>query len=278
MALINHSHPLPADAVRRRLAPLVAVAVIGAALLFLLHGPWHQDEKYHTFADQRELLGQPHLLNVASNAPFLLVGVLGIAVVTRRRGAFLDPAEAYPYFVFFVGIGLVAFGSAYYHRDPTSARLVWDRLPIGMAFMALFAAVIGERVSVRAGLVLLGPLMALGLASVLYWTFTDDLRPYYFVQGYPMVAIPLLLALFPPRYTRSADLLIAVAWYMAAKGCEVYDHDIFRLTRQVVSGHTVKHLLSAAGAFWVVRMLWLRHAVAPVPAKPMIEAPSAGRA
>ena len=54
------------------------------------------------------------------------------------------------------------------------------------AFMALFAAVIGERISGRLGLVLLGPLMAVGLGSVFYWALTEargqgDLRPYYFV-------------------------------------------------------------------------------------------------
>src|SRR5437763_318916 len=83
------------------------------------------------------------------------------------------PEEAWPYLVFFAGVALTAFGSGYYHLRPTNARLVWDRLPIAMAFMALFAAVVGERVSVRLGLALLGPLMAAGLGSVFWWTFTE---------------------------------------------------------------------------------------------------------
>jgi len=237
---------------------LAALAVVSAGVLFLGWDPMHQDPNYHVFADSDTFLGVANGLNVLSNAPFLLIGLLGVMLVVRRRDLFLDPAEAYPYFVFFVGIGLTAFGSGYYHHHPTDARLVWDRLPIAMAFMALFAAVIGERVGVRAGLALLGPLMALGLASVYYWTRTDDLRPYYLVQGYPLAAIPLMLILFPPRYTRGRDLVIAVAWYAAAKGCEWYDREVYRLLGEVVSGHTIKHLLSAAGAFWVLRMLWLR--------------------
>jgi hypothetical protein len=267
MGLLDASAPLTPVAVRRRLALLAAVAVVGAALLFVLSGPLKQDFRYHDFADQRTFFGVTHLLNVLSNAPFLVVGVLGLAFVIRRRDAFLDPAEVWPYLVFFVGIGLTAFGSAYYHLEPTNPRLVWDRLPIAMAFMALFAAVIGERVGVRAGLALLGPLMALGLGSVFYWDFTEsrghgDLRPYYLVQGYPLIAIPLMLMLFPPRYTRGTDLLIAVAWYLVAKGCEVYDRPIYyHLLGEVISGHTIKHLLSAAGAFWVLRMLWLRRPV-----------------
>jgi hypothetical protein len=262
MVLLDTPFPLSPVAVRRRLALLVALAVVGAVVFAVLSGkPMLQAQTYHDFADQREFFGVKHLLNVVSNAPFLLIGALGVAFVLRRRDTFLDPAECYPYFVFFVGIGLTAFGSAYYHLDPGNARLVWDRLPIGMAFMALFAAVIGERVGVRLGLALLGPLMAVGLGSVLYWTVTGDLRPYYFVQGYPLAAIPLLLVLFPPRYTRGADLVIAVLWYLAAKGCELWDGEIYHLLANVVSGHTIKHLLSAVGAFWVLRMLWLRSAV-----------------
>lgn len=261
MGPLHSPQPLSPAAVRLRLAVFAALALAGAAVLFLGWPPIAQKPAYHDFADARRFLGVRNGQNVLSNAPFLLVGALGIGLVWRRRDAFLDPAEAWPYFTFFVGVGLTAFGSAYYHLDPTNPRLVWDRLPIAMAFMALFAGIIGERVSVRAGLALLGPLMALGLASVFYWTVTDDLRPYYFVQMYPLAAIPLLLALFPPRYTRGADLVVGVLWYLAAKVCEGYDREIYDLLAQAVSGHTIKHLLSAAGAFWVVRMLRLRHAL-----------------
>jgi hypothetical protein len=275
MGLLDPATPPSPSAVRGRLLLFLAPAVVGAAVLFLGWGPIPQNPAYHDFADARTFLGVPYLFNVVSNAPFLLVGALGIAFVVRRRDAFLSPEEAWPYLVFFAGVALTAFGSGYYHLAPSNPRLVWDRLPIAMAFMALFAAVIGERVSVRLGLALLGPLMAVALGSVFWWTFTEargagDLRPYYFVQGYPLVAIPLLLLLFPPRYTRGYDLLIGVAWYLAAKVCEGCDRDIYRLLGGAVSGHTLKHLLSAAGAFWVLRMLWLR--------RPVIRQPAAGAA
>ncbi len=254
---------------------MLALAGISLALLYLLSGgPIPQDLAYHGFADHRTLFGLPHALNVLSNLPFLLVGALGLTTIVRRRSSFLDPKEIFSYGLFFVGVGLTALGSAYYHLDPTSPRLVWDRLPIAVAFMALFAAVIGERIAVRMGLALLVPLMALGLGSVLYWTWTDDLRPYYFVQGYPILAIPLLIALFPPRYTRGSDFLIAVAWYAAAKVCELYDHPIYSLLGHIVSGHTIKHLLSGAGAFWVWRMMQQRQ---PIVSGPSI-APATGAA
>src|SRR5262249_1773023 len=82
-----------------------------------------------------------------------------------------------------------------------------------------------------------------------------DLRPYYFVQFYPMLALPLMLLLLPARYTRTGDLFIALGWYVLAK---VFEHPgdapIYALG-QVVSGHTLKHLAAAAGAYWILRML-----------------------
>ena len=41
--------------------------------------------------------------------------------------------------IYFSGVALVALGSAYYHEDPENETLFWDRLPMTIAFMALFA-------------------------------------------------------------------------------------------------------------------------------------------
>jgi hypothetical protein len=272
MSLLAKPPSLSGRDFAQRLAVLVGLGVVGGGLLFLLYGRLPQSPDYHHFADQRTLLGVPHLLNVLSNAPFLLVGVLGLVFVLRdspqRHKAFIEAAERWPYVVFFAGVGLTAFGSSYYHLDPGNARLVWDRLPMGLAFMALFDAILGERVSLRAGRWLLGPLLAAGLGSVLYWHATEtaghgDLRPYYLVQFYPVLAIPLMLLLFPPRYTRGGDLVVAVAWYAAAKAFELLDVPVYNLLGHVVSGHTIKHLLAAASAYWVLRMLQARQPLPP---------------
>src|SRR5204863_1270872 len=106
-----------------------------------------QDPAYHNFADHRSILGVLHGLNVLSNIPFLVIGAVGLAFLgsaaaRRPGGPFLRSAERWPFVVFFVGVALTAFGSAYYHLDPTNSRLVWDRLPMAVGFMALFAAVL----------------------------------------------------------------------------------------------------------------------------------------
>ncbi len=247
---------------RRRIALLVAITALMAIVLAFVP-PIPQDPAYHAFADERPLFRIPNFANVVSNLPFLLVGLLGFRFLARdprARGgsAFASPADRPPYWPFFAGVGLTAFGSAYYHWDPNNGTLFWDRVPMTIAFMALLASVLGERVSVRAGARALWPLVLAGLASTLYWHLTEargagDLRPYGLVQFGSMVLIPLMLGLFPPRYTRTVDLVGSIAWYGAAKVFEFFDHGFLALTG--VSGHTWKHLASAVSAYWILRML-----------------------
>jgi hypothetical protein len=169
--------------------------------------------------------------------------------------------------VLFASVLLTGFGSAYYHAAPDTLTLFWDRLPLALVFPALLAAVVTERIDPRAGRRLLGPLAGLGVLSVVLWRIGEgaghgDLRLYGLVQFYPMLAIPLMLALFPPRYTRTADLAGVVAWYAGAKVLEALDHPLFA-AGHLVSGHTVKHLLSVAGAAWILRMLRRRRPARP---------------
>jgi hypothetical protein len=246
---------------------LVLLALATTAVAWVLsRPPLPQGTAYHCFADQRTLLGLPHCLNVVSNIPFLVVAVLGLRFLVshealRPGGPFGQPVERWPFVLFFLGVGLIAFGSAYYHLNPNNGRLLWDRLPMAVAFMALFAAVIAERINVRIGLALLPVLALAGLASVLYWHWTEergegDLRPYYLVQFGTMLALPVLLLLFPRRYTGTACLFGALGWYVVAKILEhPLDGPIFALGGWV-SGHTLKHLAAALATYWVLR--WVK--------------------
>jgi hypothetical protein len=241
--------------------------LLGAALLVavVLLPPLAEPRMFRSLADQRAFLGIPNFLDVVSNVPFLLVGVWGLYFLTRdarQPRAFTDPAERWPYAVCFLSVALIAPGSAYYHLAPDDARLMWDRLPISMGFMALVSAVIVERISRKAGLRLLLPLMLAGAASVLYWRWSllrgaEDILPYAAVQYGAMAAVLLALLLFPARYARGADLLVALAIYALAKLAEVLDRPIYALGG-IVSGHTLKHLLAALAVGWLVRMLYLR--------------------
>jgi uncharacterized membrane protein YhaH (DUF805 family) len=205
----------------RRVWVLIGVLAAAVLVVFLLP-PIPQNEAYHNFADQRSWLGISNCLDVISNVPFLIVGLWGLFALSSRNAPasrrLLDARERLPYLVFFLGVALTAFGSSYYHLAPGDSRLVWDRLPMTVGFMGLLSAMIAERISVRTGLRALAPLVLFGLASVFYWRITEqagrgDLRPYALVQFGSMLAILLLVLLFPPRYTRGADLVVSFLIY-----------------------------------------------------------------
>jgi hypothetical protein len=245
---------------------VLAPAIVGATVL-LLHGPIPQDRDYHRFADQRALAGIPHAADVLSNVAFLGAGALGLAFLAAPRSAcaFRDRRERLPYFLFFCGVFLTAFGSAWYHLAPDSDRLFWDRLPMTLTFLSLLAAVIAERVSPRLASQLVWPLAALGVASVLYWRATEraghgDLRVYALVAYYPVVAIALLLLLYPGGYSRSGLLWAVAGAYAVAKAFELADGPILRATG-FVSGHTLKHLAAGAAAGLLLWMLASRRPI-----------------
>lgn len=244
----------------RAWAIAAASAAAPATLALLPRMP--QDPAYHDFADSRALLGIPNALNTVSNVSFAVVGIAGVLLLRRNKVEFRDRRERWPWLVLFVGVTLTSVGSAWYHLAPSNGTLVCDRLPMAMGFMALLAAVVAERVSPRIALRLLGPLVIAGVASVLYWYGTEatgsgDLRPYLLVQFFPLLAIPLLLLLFPPAYDRTGDYALALAMYAVAKLAESADALLFDFAR-VVSGHTVKHVVAAAAVGVLVRMLGRR--------------------
>jgi uncharacterized membrane protein YhaH (DUF805 family) len=222
--------------------------------------PIAQDPAYHDFADRRGLLGIPRFLDVATNLGFLAVGGAGIALCLRRYHG-IGARRAW--LACFTGVALVGFGSAYYHLAPGDGRLVWDRLPMGLGFMALSVAVLADHAHPRLEKILLAPAVALGLASVIYWRYTDDLRPYVLVQFLPLLLLPALLFLLPGARKDRGYLLAALAIYMVAKLAEHHDCGVFGLTGGIVSGHSLKHLLAALALFVVYRMLRRRAPRAP---------------
>jgi hypothetical protein len=221
-----------------------------------------QPMKYHDFADKRAYFGIENFLDVVSNAGFLVAGLAGLAVVLNPRTVFEHPNERWPYVIFFVGLMLTAAGSAYYHLAPDNERLFWDRLPMTIAFMSLIAAQIVDRISARLGLLLLGPMLVVGAASVVYWIATEragagNLVPYGILQAYSVVMVLVIALLYPSRYTRGSDIYWVFGAYVLAKVFETFDKQILEFGN-IVSGHSLKHIAAAVAGLIVMRMLILR--------------------
>ena len=255
------------QSLRWRIGLIVFVTVATIVGYWSAYGPWPQPLDYHNFADRRSLLGVPHSCNVLSNLPFVIVGLWGLAFMasarSRRPETFVEASEGLPYWTYFIGLLLTGIGSSYYHANPSNATLVWDRLPLTIAFMGMFTAILAERVHPWCARWLLGPLVALGAGSVFYWDWTDDLRPYLTVQFFPLIALALMLLVYPSRYTGSADLAASLGCYVLAKVMELLDGQIYTASG-FVSGHTLKHLIAGLAAWFILHMLQVR--------KPTLEA------
>ncbi len=239
---------------------LFIIALVAAAILPSIPQPL----SYHELIDQRSFLGVPNFLNVASNLIFLFVGIEGLVFLRRVRvlssqKTFTVLAECWPYLIVFISAIMVSVGSAYYHWEPENSTLFWDRLPIATGVMGLLAATVIERVDIRQGLKWLPALVMIGMVSVVYWDWSErqgagNLNFYIVVQFCSILLIVLLAILFPSRYTRGTDIYMVVFLYGLAKLAEMLDEEIYHF-HQIVSGHTLKHLLAALAIYWILRML-----------------------
>jgi len=135
------------------------LVLAGLFVALLLAAPILQPPGYHAFADSRRVLGLANFWNVATNVPFVAVGMAGLAQL-RHCG--------------------------------------WQA---------------------------------------------------------PLLAVVLVLALFPASRRDGAWLFAALGCYAAAKVFEAADRAFLELTAGALSGHSMKHLLAAAGVACLVMLL-----------------------
>ncbi len=239
------------DNLTRPAAWLIAASAIIVVVFFVFVDPLAQDPAYHEFVDDRRLLAIPNFWNVVSNLPFLFVGLYGFLFVQRYPLLVGESGLHRAWQAFFIGIFVTSFGSGYYHLAPGNATLVWDRLPMTIAFSGLFTLVIGEYLSVRAARHLLMPLLLAGAASVIYWDVTEangagDLRPYAVVQFLPMILTCAILLMYRRASDLTRYLWLMIAMYAIAKLLEFFDAGVYEIFG-FISGHSLKHVAASLG-------------------------------
>ncbi len=225
-------------------------------LVLLFYGRFPQDLNYHHFADQRKMLGIPHFFNVITNLPFLFVGVIGLSV-TRKIS---DKGLKHIFSVIFIAFLLLTAGSAYYHLQPNNNTLVYDRLPITVVLMSFFAFIIYERIGPQKGYTAFIVLNIVGLLSVIYWIWTEqagkgDVRWYALVQFFPIIAIPLLLLLYKSPLAYTKQIVWMFLFFGLAKLAESFDRAIYNFLHQIISGHSLKHLLMTLAGFEIISLV-----------------------
>lgn len=230
---------------------LLAFVTFGSFVVVAFLDPIPQDPAYHNFADDRTFLGVTNFFDVVSNLVFLLAGLPGLLYCLRKK----QTESSWAWIVFFSGVTAISLGSGYYHWTPDNDSLVWDRLPMTVGFMGFFVGLLGEYVKSGIERVTLVPAVVLGLASIFYWHFVDDLRFYAWVQFFPLLALPIILIFFKSLYSHQRYFIYALVFYALAKVAELYDHEIFSMTCRLFSGHSLKHVLAAAAPLSIYLML-----------------------
>lgn len=227
----------------KRLITLLVINTITLILLFM-KSPITQNNDYHNFIDSRVLFGHPNFFDCLSNIFFLIISFIGIKYSAKN---FLSISWK----VFFISVGLVGLGSYYYHFNPNSQTLVWDRLPMTLAFMSLITAVFCETFNLKREKLILVITNLVGIFSVIIWVMTEDLRLYYWVQLTPIISL-LIIGLFFSKTLNAKYMLAAFGFYVLAKITEHRDEVIFNIIG--LSGHTIKHILAAVSIYCLYLM------------------------
>ncbi|HYW57094.1 MAG TPA: hypothetical protein VE934_09040 [Polaromonas sp.] len=230
----------------------VLLGVVLALLAAAIFGPFvAQPGHLHGFADQRSWWGIACTMDVLSNLPFALWGVLGLAcLVWKKRD--VSVAQKAMAALFFVGLLVTAGASSWYHWQADDAGLAIDRLGMVLAFAGLLGLAAADRISSRAGMVLGLAVLVLGPLSVAVWFASGNVLAWAALQ-FGGMALVLWLACVKP-----VPGALAVRWgwviviYAIAKLFEQTDEAVYALSAQLVSGHSIKHVIASFAAVPVI--------------------------
>ena len=271
--------PMPKSPVEQRmcrfglvlLALWLMAAVLGPVLLTIpSHGLEALHSHGHPFVDARMFWGIPNFMDVLSNAPLLVAGLLGVGVLQTRRGTQTMPIVQLAMAVFVVGLMLTGLGSAWYHWAPDAQGLVLDRLGMAVTFAGALALAVSERVSVAAASVTLRMSLMVALLSAVMPLTHDNVWPWVVVQFGGMALMGWLSMQKPVAGAMGVRIGVLLALYAVAKLFELGDQAIFHATGELVSGHTLKHLVAALAvlpAVMAVRQNARAMVGAPAPAR-----------
>jgi hypothetical protein len=242
---------------RRQAWALVGAVLALYALLRAVFGPLPQWPAYHDFADTRAWGFVPRAGDVLTNLAILAAGLWA---ATLRSRVCVRPDERRAYHLLVLSAILTAFGSAYYHWEPSNERLVWDRAPMAVLATGAVALVLADRVTPALGQASLWPIGLLAASGVALWGVTEalgrgDLWLYLLVRIGAGVGTLALLIVRRSRHTAAKWVSAAVACDALETLAERLDWQIWHATAGSLSGHNLKHLL--AGGVIACVSAWL---------------------
>lgn len=225
---------------------MAAVAVFGPAVA--------DPGAAQVFVDHRAWEAVPNAGDVLSNLAFLAAGLAGLWQLARVPLRAIDAMERAMAALFFVGLMLTAGASAWYHWVPEAAGLAIDRTGMSVAFAGLLGLAAGTRVSGRAA-------AALGLTALLLGPFAaraaldGNVVPWALVQFGGAALLAWMACLRPRASALTVGWFGVLVAYILAKLFEANDAHVFAISGELVSGHTLKHVVAALAALPVISAL-----------------------
>jgi hypothetical protein len=223
-----------------------------AGLALNPHGHAHLHAHGHPFADARTLWGLSNAMDVLSNLPLAVAGVMGLWAMSSRR----VPLETgWALQVLFAGLLLSGLGSAWYHAWPSAQSLVLDRMGMAVAFAGAVSLAVAERVGPRPVAAVLGLTLVAALVSAALPLTHDNVLPWAVVQFGGVALIVWAACRRQVAGAIGVHLGALIALYALAKALEMGDAAVFHATGEWISGHSLKHVVAALAAWPVLFVL-----------------------
>jgi len=239
---------------RERLLWLMLASLVALALLPI--NPYHLlpgmlPPALHEYADSRAWFGLSNAMDVLSNLPFAVFGLIGLWNVRRKSGQLNQQLRVLAQ-CFYGGLVVTAIGSSYFHLNPLSAiGLAGDRMGMTVVFAGILGLAAWERISERAGFALMNAMLAGGAIAVAVWLGSNNIWPWAQVQFGGMAMLGVLAAMAHRTKDVQINMLALIGCYAAAKLFEMNDQSVYEATQHLISGHSLKHIVAGIAAVCV---------------------------
>ncbi len=223
-------------------------------ILCSVFGPFkYQDLHYHQFADLRNWLPVPNTSDVLTNLFFLIFGIFGFIQIRNWLPTAENSTTRHMLKLFYFGFIVTTFASGYYHWSPNHQSLFVDRLGMSVAFAGLLGLGVDLHMSSRRSLLFAVIFLLFGVGADGYWLYTENILPWALLQVYGLVFLFSLFFLGRKNQNQlKINWLAIIAVYFLAKVFESNDHMVFNFTHELISGHSVKHILASLAAIPVL--------------------------
>ena len=188
-------------------------------------------KEYHNFADKRVFFGIKNGLNIFSNFAIALPAIY--LILKEKKISFLS-----------INIILLAITSAYYHIKPSHESIFLDMIFV----VSVNTIVLSYFINKQNGYLI----YIFGIISVLYWKKYDDMRLYDFLK----ISIPIYCIYVIYQNSKVSKYIIPlIILSLLIKYTTSNDKEIYKLTDNIISGHTLKHVFAGINIYLIIIVL-----------------------